>query len=185
MKCSSASQRSSRAASAASAGSSEPSGSRAGRAADLLGELAGPGLHGAPVVDGGPHVAQHPQQGRARRCRRRRATSSSARSAPDGVDVPGAGRRGAVDLDGDPRLDEDVLADRAGVGLAVGDLEDVEQGAVGVAPHDDLRVDDEVDAAPGPGQLVRHGVHEERHVVGDDVDDAVRAWSSRRRPPWG
>lgn len=80
----------------------------------------------------------------------------------------------AVGLDVDPGLDEGVVGARGlgAVRVAVGS-EDLDQLAGEVTADDDLRVDHDVDAAALPGQLVRHGVHEERHVVGDDLDDRV------------
>ena len=77
----------------------------------------------------------------------------------------------AVDLDVDPGLDERVvgqLADGPG-------LQDLDELAGEIAPHDDLRVDDDVDPAPLPGQLVGDGVDEEGHVVRDHLDDGVAA----------
>lgn len=44
-----------------------------------------------------------------------------------------------------------------------------------VTADEDLRVDHDVDAAALAGQLVGDGVDEERHVVGDDLDDGVAA----------
>ncbi len=80
----------------------------------------------------------------------------------------------AVGLDVDPGLDEGVVGARGlgAVRVAVGS-EDLDQLAGEVTADDDLRVDHDVDSAALPGQLVRHGVHEEGHVVGDDLDDRV------------
>jgi hypothetical protein len=44
-----------------------------------------------------------------------------------------------------------------------------------VAGHVELRMHDEVHVALLPGQLHDHGVDEERHVVGDHLDDGVAA----------
>jgi hypothetical protein len=51
--------------------------------------------------------------------------------------------------------------------------QDLEQLAGVVAAHRQHRVDREVDDQPVPVQLHRHRVDQERHVVGDDLDDRV------------
>ena len=66
----------------------------------------------------------------------------------------------AVDLEVHERL-----------GIAV--VPQVRELPVGVAAHSDDRVDDEVDAETVASELHAHGVHEEGHVVGDDLDDGV------------
>ena len=53
--------------------------------------------------------------------------------------------------------------------------QDLDQLAGDVAADDDLRVDDDMDAAALPGQLVGDRVDQEGHVVGDDLDDRVAA----------
>ena len=50
-------------------------------------------------------------------------------------------------------------------------VRDVGQSAVGVAADAHDRAHDERDVLAAPGELHRHGVHEEGHVVGDDLDD--------------
>ena len=69
----------------------------------------------------------------------------------------------AVDLDVDQRLGLPVLG------------ADLEQPALLVAGDLELRVHDHVDVALLRGQLHRHRVDEERHVVGDRLDDRMRA----------
>ncbi len=67
---------------------------------------------------------------------------------------------------------EDRLADRVvrgGVGV-----EHLDHVTVGVAPDPHHRMDDQVDAVPRAAQLHRHRVDDERHVVGDDLDQRVR-----------
>ena len=49
---------------------------------------------------------------------------------------------------------------------------------VGIAPDLHHRVDDEVDPVAEPPEFHRHRVDDERHVVGDDLDQRVR-----RLPP--
>lgn len=44
-----------------------------------------------------------------------------------------------------------------------------------VPSYDELRMDDEMDAATLPGQFVGDRVDEEGHVVGHDLDDGVAA----------
>jgi hypothetical protein len=127
-----------------------------GRGRQLGRDLAGPLLHLRPVLDGDPDVLEH------------RPDAGDDRLPALGVGLP-------VDLDVDPGLHEAV----AGVVLLrpVGgaDLEDLQQPAGDVAPDDDLRVDQKVDPALLPGELGGHGVDEEGHVVGDDLDHGVPA----------
>ena len=67
----------------------------------------------------------------------------------------------AVDLEVHERL-------TGGVFIQVGEL------SLAVAAHGDDRMDDKVDAEAVASELHAHGVHEEGHVVSDDVDDGVR-----------
>ena len=64
---------------------------------------------------------------------------------------------------------------RLAAAAAGGRVEDLDQLAGDIAADDDLRVDHDVDAAALPGQLVGDRVDQERHVVGDDLDDGVAA----------
>ncbi len=48
------------------------------------------------------------------------------------------------------------------------------QPPVGVAPDPDDRMDRQMDGAPAASERHRHGIDEERHVVRDDLDNAVR-----------
>ncbi len=79
-----------------------------------------------------------------------------------------------VDLEVHPRLADDVVT--VGDGLVV---EDLLHRAHHVAAHDVLRVDDEVDVVLALRQDHRDRVDEERHVIGDHLDDRVPAC----RPP--
>ncbi|MDQ0991241.1 hypothetical protein QFZ74_002469 [Streptomyces sp. V3I7] len=71
-----------------------------------------------------------------------------------------------------PGLDVRVVREVGAVGRGGQHLDEL---AGEIAPDDELRVDDDVDAAPLPGQLVADRVDEEGHVVGDDLDDGVAA----------
>lgn len=82
----------------------------------------------------------------------------------------------AVDLDMDPGLHERVVRQFA-LGGAAG-AQDFEELAGEIAPDHDLRVDHHMDGPVLPGQLIGDRVHQERHVVGDHLDDRVAA-----RPP--
>ncbi len=108
--------------------------------------------HLLPVLDGLADVGQDAQQ--------------------VGGDLLQVGAVGlAVDLDVDPGLGVRVVRQ-----LACGrGGEHLDELAGEVAADDHLRVDDDVDAAALAGQLVGHRVHEEGHVVGDDLDDGVAA----------
>jgi hypothetical protein len=74
-----------------------------------------------------------------------------------------------VDLDVDPRLADEVGRIRL---VRLGERQEL---ADGVAAYPELRMYDEVDREALPVELRRHGVDEERHVVGHNLDDAVRA----------
>ena len=108
-------------------------------------------LHLRPVLDGLTHVAEHLAEGVLDDRQLRR------------VALP-------VDLHVDPRLAGDVRLGADDVALVVDGLQ---QLAGHVTPDEQLRVDDHVDAAALLVELHRHGVDEERHVVGDDLDDGV------------
>ena len=127
---------------------------RRGRGRQLGRDPAGPLLHLRPVLDRDPDVLEH---------------------RPDaGEDLLQAFVVGlAVDLDVDPGLDEAVAGMLALRPVRRADLEDLQQPAGDVAPDDDLRMDQEVDPALLPGEFGGHGVHQEGHVVGDDLDDGV------------
>jgi hypothetical protein len=78
---------------------------------------------------------------------------------------------GAVDLDVHPRL-----AHLPEVVVGLGRTEEqLLELAGGVAPDPHRGVDDEVDGAVHSLELGGHRVDEERHVVGDDLDDGVPA----------
>lgn len=78
-----------------------------------------------------------------------------------------------VDLDVDPGLDQGVVRQLGALGPAFG--KNLDQLARDIAAHQDLRVDDGVDAAVLPGEFVGDRVDQERHVVGDHLDDRVGA----------
>ncbi len=111
------------------------------------------GVHLLPVLDRLPDVAQHLEQ-----------------RVLDGAGVLVVGDPG--DLDVHPGLADRV---RGRHDRAVRDRGDRLEGAGDVADHVELRVDDRVHVTQLAGQ--RHGqrVHEERHVVGDHLDDGVTA----------
>ncbi len=134
------------------------------------GQIAGDGLvrqplrqpdrrlpHLVPVLDGLTGVGQHAQQ--------------------VGGDLLQIGPvRLAVGLHVDPGLDVRVVREVTHAGRRRG--QHLDELAGHIAPHHELRVDDDVDPAPLPRQLIGDGVDEEGHVVGDDLDDGVAA-----RPP--
>ncbi|CAM5688711.1 hypothetical protein SMICM304S_03232 [Streptomyces microflavus] len=128
-------------------------------AGQVFGDPEGGVAHLPPVLDGLPYVGQDAQQ-----------------VGGDLLEVRAVGL--AVDLDVDPGLDEGVVRQLGlptalrGAGAAGEHLDEL---AGDIAADGDLRVDHDMDAAPLPGQLVGDGVHEERHVVGDDLDDGVAA----------
>jgi hypothetical protein len=134
---------------------------------DVVGGHAGRGLllelvgdrrrrlaHPRPVLDRDPHVLEHAAQPRGDLLERR------------GVGL-------AVDLDVDPGLDERVTRPGRDVRVVRRPVEHLEQVPGDVAAHDHLRVDDDVDAAVLPRELGVDRVDQERHVVGDDLDDGV------------
>ena len=120
--------------------------------AQVAGDLLAARPHPRPVLDGVADVVEDRGQ-----------------RAPDVLAL--LLRADAVDLEEHPRLGERVpVGDRRRVGV-----DDVEQPAVGVAVDDELRVDEQVDGLVAAGQLGRHRVDEEGHVVGDDEDHGVPA----------
>ncbi len=114
-----------------------------------------PGLlaHPVPVLDGLADVAEHPLHVLGDRV--------------DVLVVPDP-----ADLDVHPRLPLGALG-RLG-GLVVGAV-DLLEPARDVAGDVELGVDDQVYVALLPGQLHRDRVDQERHVVGDHLDDGVAA----------
>ena len=111
--------------------------------------------HLRPVLDGLPHVLEH--------------------LAHVALDLgPALLVALAVDDEQHPGLGE--LPDRAGAELG-GDVAvlDLLQPADGVADDDELRVDDEVDVDALADEGAGDRVDEERHVVGDDLDDGAGA----------
>ncbi|MGX1270355.1 hypothetical protein RKD18_003549 [Streptomyces phaeoluteigriseus] len=124
-----------------------------GLARQVVGDPQGGVAHLLPVLDGLAGVGQDAQQ-----------------VGGDLLEVGAVAL--TVRLDVDPGFDVRVVRQ---VGGGRGRPEHLDEPAGDVPADDDLRVDDEVDAAALPGQLVRHRVHEERHVVGDDLDDGVAA----------
>ena len=123
------------------------------RPAPQLGDDVEHPLAGArPVLDGLAHVAQHPLD---------------VLDDDRGVLVGDP-----VDLDVHPRLAHRVVV---GLQRPVVDRGDVLQGAGDVAADVEVRVHHDVHVAQLAGELHGQGVHEEGHVVGDDLDDAVPA----------
>ncbi len=129
----------------------------------LLGQLLGDAQRGVahllPVLDGLTGVGQHAQQ-----------------VVGDLLQVGAVGL--AVDLDMDPRLDVRVVRQLAAPARRTpGDpgRQYLDELAGQIPSYDELRMDDEMDTAPLPGQLVGDRVDEEGHVVGDDLDDGVAA----------
>ncbi len=87
--------------------------------------------------------------------------------------------RGGVDLDVRPRLGDLVV-----LVPGVPQRPDHFPQRAGDVPADqELRVDDVEAVQPVPGELHRHRVDEERHVVGDDVDGAARLLQRRAHAP--
>ena len=83
------------------------------------------------------------------------------------------------DLQMHPRFDEGirwslVRVERAGDG---------EQLPMQVATNNELRVHDEMDRDVGSGEFLGDRIDEERHVVGDDLDDRVARLRRRREDP--
>ncbi len=108
--------------------------------------------HLLPVLDGLTGVGQDPQQ-----------------VGGDLLQVPAVGL--TVDLDVDPGLGVRVVRQLGGGGRG----EHLDETAGEVAPDDDLRMDDDVNATPLPGQLVGDGVDQEGHVVRHHLHDGVAA----------
>ena len=108
--------------------------------------------HARPVLDGLAYVAEHALDRRL-----------------DGTEVSCVGL--AVDLDVHPRLDDRVcrrLLDVLGV-----DCDHLEELAHDIPANDHLRVNDEVQCTTLDAEGRRDRVHEEWHVIGDDLDDGV------------
>ena len=127
-----------------------------GDVAERVGDLHGLRSHGLPVLVGGANVAED---------RGQPGDQSSPRLVV-----------GGFDLDRDPRLDlgdglVDVTGPSAVAAVHAGDAEKLV--GVPVAGHDEERVHFEVDGRVLAHQLGGHRVNQERHVVGDDVDDAA------------
>ncbi len=118
----------------------------------FVGHAQGRVPHLAPVLDGLTDVGQHAQQ-----------------VGGDLLEVRAVGL--TVDLDVDPGLGVRVVRQITGGRRG----EHLDQLAGEVAADEDLGVDDHMDPPPLPGQLVGDGVHQEGHVVGDDLDDRVAA----------
>ncbi len=113
-------------------------------------------VHLRPVLDGLPDVLEHLGQRALGLLAPRRA-------------------RLAADLDVHPRLAGDVVRQLGPVDGRVVAGEDLLELAGDVAADQDLRVHDHVHLAVLLVELHGHGVHEERHVIGDHLDDRVPA----------
>ncbi len=115
---------------------------------EVLEDLVDPVVHLRPVLDRLPDVAEDLQQLL--------------------LDVRDQLGRDPVDLQVHPGLASDVV--RAHVCLLV---EDLLQVAGHVAAHDQLRMDHQVHVVLALRERHRHRVDQERHVVGDHLDDRV------------
>jgi len=111
------------------------------------GEVQGRLVHGRPVLVGGPHIGQHADQ------------ISSQLLEQFGLGLP-------VDLDMDERLRPSAL-DRSARWPDRGHV------AAVIAPHQEHRVDHEVQPVALPAEQHADRVHQERHVVGDDLHGGV------------
>ena len=121
----------------------------------LLGQLHRPGLHPVPVLHRHPHVAEHPLEILLQ-------LGTLAVGQPAYLDVgPGLG---------------DLIV---GLPLPVDHADDLVQLPSDVALDEELRMYDQVRGHIVPGELHPDRVHEERHVVGDDVHD-IPAGGARR-----
>ena len=124
-------------------GDVERVGTRRRSATHLVRELHGAGAHRRPVVDHDAHVVEH-------------VLELVAQRIELGIAL-------TVDLDVQVRLGNAL----AGVG------EDVDETTVGVTPDIDARVEQDMEVVAAAGEHHRDGVDEERHVVGDHLDDGV------------
>ena len=116
----------------------------------LVGEREGPLPHLRPVLDRLAHVGEHPLQLTAQR-------------------LPLGRVADRVDLDPHPALDQ-VTGDGV-VRFHV--RRDLGEPAQRLAPHHDQRVHQQVHVQVTGVQQGGHRVDQERHVVGDDLDDRV------------
>src|SRR5665647_3023929 len=127
-------------------GSSRTCVSRSRTGLELSGDLLALGFHLRPVLDRLTHVREDPSQ-------------ALRQGLPLGVSAL------AVDLDVYPGLDASA---ELGLGHRI-DAEDVLELAGCVAANDELRVDDEVNDPFLSRKLNIDRVHDEGHVVGDDL----------------
>ncbi len=118
------------------------------RLAQLGDEVGGAAAHRRPVLDGGRHLAQDVEQ-------------------PLAEPLQLVGTAVAIDLDVDERLRL-----RALVGRGVGS-EYRRELTVTVTQDADNGMDLQVDAGAVGAELHGRRVHEERHVVADELDDRV------------
>ena len=123
---------------------------------EVLDDVEGLLVHLRPVLDGLADVLEHLDQRL--------------------LDLVALGlARLAVDLDVHPRLAGHVVRELGPVDLLVVVGEDLLELSGDVAADQDLRVHDHVHLAVLLVELHRHRVDEERHVVGDHLDDGVPA----------
>ena len=120
---------------------------------DLLGAAQGGVAQLGPVLDRLAHVRQH-----------------AAQPVGEPVELGGVGL--PVDLDVDPRLDHHV-GQRAVAVLRRLVRKHFDHRARQVASHDQLGVDDQVDRGAALPEVGGDRVDQERHVVGDHLDDGV------------
>jgi hypothetical protein len=116
------------------------------RRRQFLGRLLQVRDHGGPVADRGAHVRQHPFDALAQRCPLLRVDE-------------------AVHLDVHPRLARQVRRGMARRHRL--------QHALGVALHREDGMHHQVQRQALAGELQRHGIHQEGHVVVDDLHDGV------------
>ncbi len=100
-----------------------------------------------PVLDGGAHVAQRAQQSRAQ------IGHQLGIGDPIHLEMHGGFADAFIGSTGENAL----------------------QMTVGVARHSQHRMDDLVHRETVPIEFHRHGIHQERHVVGDDLHHSVGA----------
>ena len=111
------------------------------------GDARQPFAHDRPVLDGGTHVAQRAQQSRAQ------IGHQLGIGDPVHLEMHGGFADAFIGSTGENAL----------------------QMTVGVARHSQHRMDDLVHRETVPIEFHRHGIHQERHVVGDDFHHGVGA----------
>jgi hypothetical protein len=126
-------------------------GRRAG--GQFRGELGHAGPHRGPILDGGPNLGQ-----------------DVAQIVGELREALGVGL--AQELDVDHRFGDRARRRRGRRRRRLG-REHLGEDPVAVTHDAQHRVDEQLDRVAPPDQPHRHRVHEERHVVADDLDRAV------------